>query len=179
VPITVVGTLEADLPGAIEYKEGGVGPLFQTSRSEEGLSLLEFLSRSLAALKKLGIEDVITCYVDDVELFRDADDDERAGFDIIREAAAETITDESGVSFHLMLSYEDKQLSHIITVEASIDHPADEAPRSSAARWNFRPRSSLPRPRPTVIPRQTRAIGDLPRTAIRSHLLRWTRWMTT
>ena len=125
--ITVVGLLEADLPGAIEYKEGGIGPLFAAARTEEQITLYEFLERSIAALKKLGITDVVSCYVDEIELFRDDDPGEDSDFDIVLRAAKDVTEDESGVSFYLMLSHHDKKLSHIITFEASVDHPAEEA----------------------------------------------------
>jgi len=125
--ITVVGLLEADLPGAIDYKEGGVGPLFREARTEEPIALYEFLSRSIAALKKLGITDVVSCYIDDVELFRDDEDSEENDFDIVLRNAKDATADGGGMSFYLMLSYHDKQLSHVITFEASVDHPADEA----------------------------------------------------
>ncbi len=125
--ITVVGLLEADLPGAIEYKEGGVGPLFRAARTEEPLSLYEFLSRSIAALKKLGVTDVVSCYIDDVELFRDDAEGEESAFDVILRGARDATADDAGISFYLMLSHHDKQLSHIITFEASVDHPSEEA----------------------------------------------------
>ena len=125
--ITVVGLLEADLPGAIEYKEGGVGPLFREARVEEPFALYEFLSRAIDALKKLGITDAISCYIDDVELFRDDEDSEENGFDIVLRNAREATAEGGGISFYLMLSHHDKQLSHVITFEASVDHPADEA----------------------------------------------------
>ena len=125
--ITVVGLLEADLPGAIEYKEGGVGLLFRSARTQEPIALYEFLSRSLAALKKLGVTDVVSCYIDDVELFRDDEDSEESDFDVILRRAKDATEDDAGISFYLMLSHDDKQLSHTITFEASVDHPADEA----------------------------------------------------
>jgi len=125
--ITVVGLLEADLPEAIEYKQGGVGPLFQEARSEEQITLYELLSRSIAAMKKLGIKDVVTCYIDDVELFRDDNESEESDFDIILRAAQDATADEAGISLHLMLAHNEKKLSHLITFEASVDHPADEA----------------------------------------------------
>jgi hypothetical protein len=125
--ITVVGLLEADLPGAIEYKDGGVGPLFRAARTEELIGLFEFLSRSIDALRKLGITDAISCYIDDVELFRDDDEGEANDFDLILRNAKETTAEGGGISFYLMLSHHDKQLSHVITFEASVDHPAEEA----------------------------------------------------
>ena len=125
--ITVVGLLEADLPGAIEYKEGGVGPLFREARTEEPMELYEFLSHSIAALKKLNITDAISCYIDDVELFRDDDAGEANDFDLILRNAKEVTAEGGGISFYLMLSHHDKKLSHVITFEASVDHPADEA----------------------------------------------------
>jgi hypothetical protein len=124
---TIVGLLEADLPGAIEYKEGGFGSLFATARAEEQIALYEFLERSLAALQRLGVTDVVSCYIDEVELFRDDDPGEESDFDIVLRAAKDVTEDESGVSFYLMLAHHDEQLSHIITFEGSVDHPADQA----------------------------------------------------
>ncbi len=125
--ITVIGLLEADLPDGIDYKEGGIGPLFRAARTEEQVTLFELLVRSIAALESLGIKNVVTCYVDDTEVFRDDDTDTSSDFDIIRQAARDATADDAGISFHLMLAHDDKRLSHLITLEASVDHPTDEA----------------------------------------------------
>ena len=124
--ITVVGLLEADLPGAIEYKSGGIGPLFGEARTEEPLSLDEFLSRIVRVLRKAGLTSVVTVFIDETEAYVDedaGDDNLDAALNITRDA----IDLESGTSFYLMLTHEGDDLSHVITVEGSVDHPSEEA----------------------------------------------------
>ena len=124
--ITVVGLLEADLPGAIEYKSGGIGPLFGEARAEEPLSLDEFLSRIVRVLRKAALTSVVTVFIDETEAYVDedaGDDNLDAALNITREA----IDLENGTSFYLMLAHEGDDLSHVITVEGSVDHPSEEA----------------------------------------------------
>lgn len=123
---TYVGCLEADLQAASEYTTGGVGPFFRHTRREEPLELLEFLTRATAALRKLGIATALTLFVDEEEIYT-ADDD--ATGDTLEAAlnATQSAELDGAVGFYLMLSYQDKDFSHIFSVEASVDHPADEA----------------------------------------------------
>ncbi len=123
---TYVGCLEADLQAASEYSTGGVGPLFRQERREEPFELLEFLTRSTAALRKLGIATAITLFVDEEEIY--TADDEATG-DTMQAAldAARAAGIDDGVGFYLMLSYQDDDFSHVISIEGSVDHPADEA----------------------------------------------------
>jgi len=126
VAITVVGLLEADLPGAIEYKSGGIGPLFGEARTEEPLSLDELLSRIVRVLRKAGLTSVVTVFIDETEAYVNdnaGDDNLDAALNITRDA----IDLESGTSFYLMLTHEGDDLSHVITVEGSVDHPSEEA----------------------------------------------------
>jgi hypothetical protein len=122
--MTFVGLLEADLQGAGEYKTGGIGPLFRETRAEEPLSLPEFLSRVIRGLRSAGVRSVVTLFVDDVEVYTDPEAGEEDNLDAVLAAANNA---EEGTSFYLMLVHEDDELSHVITVEGAVDHPADEA----------------------------------------------------
>ncbi len=127
--MTFVGLLEADLQGAIDYKAGGIGPLFQEARTEEPIGLDEFLSRVISACRKAGIRSAVSLFVDDEEIHSDPEAGAEDNLDaVLRNAGDSDISD--GTSFYLMLVCEDKELSHVITVEASVDHPADEAAMS-------------------------------------------------
>lgn len=123
---TYVGSLEADLQAASEYSTGGVGPLFRQERREEPFELLEFLTRSTSALRKLGIVTAITLFVDEEEIY--TADDEATG-DTMQAAldAARAAEIDDGVGFYLMLSYQDDDFSHVISIEGSVDHPVDVA----------------------------------------------------
>lgn len=134
--MTFVGVLDADLQAASEYKSGGIGPLFRQSRTEEPLSLIEFLSRTIDALRKTKVTSVVTLFLDEIQVFEDAeakDDNLTAALD----AAGEVADSESGISFSLMLTYQDDDLWHVLTIEASVDHPADEAALTvlDTAKW--------------------------------------------
>ena len=122
--MTFVGLLEADLQGAVEYKAGGIGPLFQETRAQEPLELPEFLSRALAGLRKAGLRSAVALFIDDAEAYTDPEAGEQDNLDAVLAAADEA---EEGTSFYLMLVHQDKDLSHVITVEGAVDHPADEA----------------------------------------------------
>ncbi len=122
--MTFVGLLEADLQGAAEYKSGGIGPLFQQTRAEEPLSLIEFLSRGIHGLRKAGVVSVVALFVDDVEVYTDPEAGGEDNMDVVLAAARHV---EGGASFYLMLVHEEGELSHVITVEGAVDHPADEA----------------------------------------------------
>ncbi len=135
--MTFVGLLEVDLQGAIDYKAGGIGPLFQEARTEEPIGLDEFLSRVTSALRKAGIRSAVSLFVDDEEIYSDPEAGAEDNLDVVlRNAGDSNVSD--GTSFYLMLVCEDKELSHVITVEASVDHPADEAAMSilDLARFN-------------------------------------------
>jgi len=123
---TYVGCLEADLQAASEYTTGGVGPLFRQTRREEPFELLEFLTRAAAALRKLGIVTAVTLFIDEEEIYTTDDD---ATGDTLEAAlnAAQSAELDGAVGFYLMLSYQDEDFSHIFSVEASVDHAADEA----------------------------------------------------
>jgi hypothetical protein len=124
--MTYVGLLEADLQGSIDYKSGGIGPLFQDARTEEPIDLDEFLSRVIKACHKIGVRSAVSLFVDDQEIYSDPDAGEEDNLDaVLRNARDAGIS--GGTSFYLMLAGEDKEMSHVITVEASVDHPADEA----------------------------------------------------
>ncbi len=127
--ITVVGLLEADLPGAIGYKSGGIGPLFGEARTEEPLSLDEFLSRIARVLHEGGLTSVATVFIDETEAYvaEDAEDAEDDNLDAALSVTRQNIDLETAASFYLMLTHEDDDLSHVITVEGSVDHPAEEA----------------------------------------------------
>jgi hypothetical protein len=127
--MTFVGLLEADLQGAVEYKTGGIGPLFQEARTEEPLALDEFLSRTMAALRKVGLRNAVSLFVDEQEVFSDPDAGGQDNLDAVLRNAKDADVGE-GTSFYLMLTHEDKDLSHLITVEGTVDHPADEAAMS-------------------------------------------------
>lgn len=124
--MTFVGLLEADLQGATEYRAGGLGPFFAKTRAQAPFSLEEFLSRVLRALKKAGVTSVVTLFVDDQEAYVDdgeADDNVETAL----AAARDAVDLEGAVSFYAMLTNEDDDLSHRITVEGAVDHPSDEA----------------------------------------------------
>jgi hypothetical protein len=122
--MTFVGLLEADLQGAIEYKAGGIGPLFQEARAEEPLELPEFLSRAIQGLRKAGVRSTVALFIDDTEAYSDPEAGEEDNLDAVLAAAGDA---GEGISFHLTLVHQDKELSHVITVEGAVDHPADEA----------------------------------------------------
>lgn len=124
--MTFVGLLDANLQGATEYRAGGIGPLFGEVRTEEPLSLPELLSRALRALRKAGVTSVVTLFVDDGAVYTDAEPAEDNLDDVL--VAVDNAGDlAASRGFYLMLAHEDEALAHIITVEASVDHPADEA----------------------------------------------------
>jgi hypothetical protein len=143
----IIGTLEANFQGGREYSAGGVGPLFRAQRIEEPYSVWEMLSRCVEALAKLDVLDVVSLFIDAEEIplpeFEDeeengdlggadesadkpADDDDYVEFDLADEAQR-NYSGEDATSFHLVLTYDDDTFSHLITVEASVDHPSDEA----------------------------------------------------
>ena len=121
-----VGCLEADLQAASEYTTGGIGPLFRQTRREEPFELLEFLTRATAALRKLGIVTAVTLFVDEEEIYTTDDDATGDTLEAALNAAQSTELD-GAAGFYLMLSYQDEDFSHSFSVEASVDHPADEA----------------------------------------------------
>ncbi len=127
--MTFVGLLEADLQGAIDYKTGGIGPLFQEARTEEPLTLDEFFSRAVGALRKAGLRNAVSLFVDDEEVYSDPNAGGEDNLDAVLRNAKDADIGE-GISFYLMLTHEDKDLSHLVTVEATVDHPADEAAMS-------------------------------------------------
>ena len=122
--MTFVGLLEADLQGALEYKSGGIGPLFQEARAEEPLELPEFLSRTIQGLRKAGVRSAVALFIDDTEAYSDPEAGEQDNLDAVLAAVGDA---GEGISFYLMLAHEDGELSHVITVEGAVDHPADEA----------------------------------------------------
>jgi hypothetical protein len=121
-----VGSLEADLQAASEYSTGGIGPLFKEERREEAFALPEFLTRSAAALRKLGIVNAVTLFVDDEEIYTAPDDATGDTLQPALDAASSAEIDDSA-GFYLMLSYRDDTFTHVISVEGSVDHPADVA----------------------------------------------------
>ena len=141
--MNIVGLLEADFQGGREYAAGGVGPLFREKRMEERYSVWELLARCADALAKLNIIDVVSLFIDDEEVIfpepeageeqkQDAgagDEDDTIEFDIAEEAQR-AYGEGDPVSFLLLLTYEDKQFSHVISIEASSDHAFDEAAMS-------------------------------------------------
>jgi len=140
----IIGTLEADFQGGREYSAGGVGPLFRAQRTEEPYSVWEMLSRCVEALGKLDVLDVVSLFIDEEEIplpeFEDEEENGKDGgaaeaadddgdyleFDLADEAQR-AYSGEDATSFHLVLTYDDDTFSHLITIEASVDHPSDEA----------------------------------------------------
>ncbi|MEX0785834.1 MAG: hypothetical protein WD939_04285 [Dehalococcoidia bacterium] len=123
---TYVGLLEADLQAAAEYTTGGIGPFFKQTRREEPFELLDFLTRSAVALHKLGIVTAVTLFVDEQEIYGAEDEANRDTLNAALNAARST--DLVGANeFYLLLWYQDKDFSHVFSIEASVDHPADEA----------------------------------------------------
>jgi hypothetical protein len=134
----IIGTLEADFQGGREYSAGGVGPLFREQRIEEPYTVWEMLSRCVDALAKMDVLDVLSLFIDEEEIALpeledegedgtdEAQDDDYLEFDLADEAQR-SYSGEDAWSFHLMLAFEDDTFSHQITIEASVDHPYDEA----------------------------------------------------
>jgi len=122
--MTFVGLLEADLQGALEYKAGGIGPLFQETRAEEPVELPEFLSRVMQGLRKAGVRSAVALFIDDSEAYSDPEAGETDNLDAVLAAADDAA---EGTSFYLTLVHQDDELSHVVTVEGAVDHPADEA----------------------------------------------------
>ena len=123
--MTIVGVLDADLRGGAEYRMGGIGPFFAQTRVEERFALGEFLGRALRACQTGGVTKVVSIFVDDREVFRAGEDAEDTPERALKLARDET-AGEDGVSFLLMLTHQDGDLTHVITVEATVDHPTDE-----------------------------------------------------
>ena len=121
-----VGCLEADLQGASEYQSGGVGPLFRETRREAPFSLLEFLKRTLDALRKAGLTSAVTLFIDELEIYTAGEESDN-NLDEVLAAAQDAVAEDEGVSFYLSLTHEHDAMAHAIIVEASVDHPADEA----------------------------------------------------
>ena len=121
-----VGCLEADLQGASEYQSGGVGPLFRETRREAPFSLLELLKRTLDALRKAGLTNAVTLFIDELEIYT-AEEESADNLDEVLAAAQDAVAEDEGISFYVMLTHQDDALAHTLTVEASVDHPADEA----------------------------------------------------
>ena len=121
-----VGCLEADLQGASEYQSGGVGPLFRETRREAPFSLLELLKRTLDALRKAGLTSAVTLFIDELEIYT-AEEESADNLDEVLAAAQDAVAEDEGISCYVMLTHEDDALAHTLTVEASVDHPADEA----------------------------------------------------
>lgn len=143
--MNVVGLLEADFQGGREYTAGGMGPLFREKRMEERYSVWELLARCADALAKLNIVDVVSLFIDDEEIIfpepeageaeaKDTsggvpDEDDTIEFDIADEAQR-AYGEGDPLSFLLLLTYDDEQFSHVISIEASSDHAFDEAAMS-------------------------------------------------
>lgn len=121
-----VGCLEADLQASAEYSAGGVGPFLRQARSQGPYELPELLTRSAAALKRLGIVTALNLFVDEDEIYVADDDATGDTLEAVLDAARRADL-EGTIAFYLKLAYLDKNFVHTITVEASVDHPADEA----------------------------------------------------
>ena len=123
--------LEADFQGAREYSAGGVGPMFRERRIEEPFSVWEMLSRATQALDKLGINDLVSVFIGDEEIPLEDDDESTESDNVLPEELADAVRNVYGEdeanSFLVMFNYEDKQFSHVITIEAYVDHPYEEA----------------------------------------------------
>lgn len=140
--MNVVGLLEADFQGGREYTAGGMGPLFREKRMEERYSVWELLARCADALAKMNIVDVVSLFIDDEEIIfpepesgeadageGETDEDGAIEFDIADEAQR-AYGEGDPVSFLLLLTYDDKQFSHVISIEASSDHDFEDAAMS-------------------------------------------------
>jgi hypothetical protein len=123
--MTIVGLLDADLQEATEYRAGGIGPLFAQVRVEERFPIHEFLNRALRACRAARVTTVLNLFVDEIEVYRAGEDEVDNLERVLKLARDESIPAES-TSFVLMLLHEDDNLVHVISVEASTDHPADE-----------------------------------------------------
>jgi hypothetical protein len=126
--MNVVGLLEADIQGSTEYRAGGIGPFFTQSRLEGPFPLEELIARSLRALRRAGVTEAVSLFVDEAEAFRGDDDSGADSLDAVLASARETAEGlEGGTSFYLMLTFDDDHFEHVITVEGAVDHPSDEA----------------------------------------------------
>jgi hypothetical protein len=128
----IVGTIEADLAGAEEYQEGGIGPFFGSTRVQEAVTVDELLYRFVRALERIEPVRVISMYLDDAEVYRDSEtegdqdgatlqDALKIGRDAIEQA------EEEPTYVGLTAVREDKQFYHVIFLEAATDHEVDEA----------------------------------------------------
>jgi hypothetical protein len=127
----IFATLEADFQGAREYARGGIGPLFRERRLEEPYRVWELLSRTAVALGGLGITDVVAIFAGEEEIELEDEDPDDPSDDVRPEELADEVRraygDGEPESFLLMYTHEQPRFSHVITVEAAIDHPFDEA----------------------------------------------------
>jgi hypothetical protein len=123
--------LEADFQGGRAYSAGGVGPMFRERRIEEPFSVWEMFSRAVTVLDKLGVNDLVSVFIDDEEIPFEDDDEGSESDDIFPEDLAGAVRDVYGDgepnSFLVMFTFDDKQFSHTITIEGYVDHPYDES----------------------------------------------------
>lgn len=129
--MNLAACLEADFQGGREYSAGGIGPMFRERRIEEPFSVWETLSRAVEVLDKLGVNDLVSVFIDDEEIPLEDDDESSESDDVLPEELADAVRaaygDGEPNSFLVMFNFDDKQFSHVITIEAYVDHPYDES----------------------------------------------------
>lgn len=123
--MALICTIEAGLQGSQPYQAGGLGPLFGRRRTRAPFALDAFLERTLHAFEKLGDVRVELLFVGETELYRAEDDEEEDGVSIqelVDWAREEQQENADAASFHLILTHEDRDFSHVLSVEGETDH---------------------------------------------------------
>ena len=127
--MAVIGLIDAELRGAKEYKTGGLPP-FRKTRVRLPLPVHEFLERACRALEKLGVNSVVSLFVDEIVVYQEPESKEANLKDVLALVRGRSSELEAATSFHVMLMHEDDDFIHVISMEGSVDH-AVEAPAIS------------------------------------------------
>jgi hypothetical protein len=127
--MAVIGMIDAELRGAKEYKTGGLPP-FRRTRVRGPFPVHEFLERACRALEKLGVTSVVSLFVDELAVYQEPEGKEANLEDVLALARGKSSDMEAATSFHIMLMHADEDLTHVISMEGSIDHVV-EAPAIS------------------------------------------------
>ena len=123
--MAVIGMIDSELRGAKEYKAGGLPP-FRKTRVRGPFPVHEFLERACRALEKLGVTSVVSLFVDDLVVYQEPEGKEANLEEVLALARGKSSDMETATSFHIMLMHADKDLTHVISLEGSIDHAVED-----------------------------------------------------
>ena len=123
--MAVIGMIYSELRGAKEYKAGGLPP-FRKTRVRGPFPVQEFLERACRALEKLGVTSVVSLFVDELVVYQEPEGKEANLEEVLALARGKSSDIEAATSFHIMLMHADDDLTHVISLEGSIDHAVED-----------------------------------------------------